>query len=92
MTAGVFLLIVQVHLVVLSLMQDYLWLLTDYHGQNSPAPDVSTKSAASADAKDRGVHAPVDTDDSEPAAAGGNDAYANEDDDADVVADSDKVE
>ena len=61
LTAGVLLLIILVHLIVLSLMQDYLWLLTDYHGQNSPTPDMSSK-AAGADAKERGAHTPVETD------------------------------
>mmetsp|Transcript_181604 Transcript_181604/g.441844 ORF Transcript_181604/g.441844 Transcript_181604/m.441844 type:complete len:299 (+) Transcript_181604:1-897(+) len=91
LTAGVFLLIVLVHLEVLSLMQDYLWLLTDYHGQNSPAPDMSANSTASADAKDHGVHTPVDTDDSKPSAADAEGKNASEDDD-DVVADAEEAE
>ena len=80
---------------MLSLMQDYLWLLTDYHGQNSPAPNMPTKSAAP-DAKDRGVHTPVDT---EPAEEGdeasadeGNADDIENTDNADVVADAEEAD
>ena len=53
---------------------------------------MSVKSAASADAKDRGVHTPVDTDDSDPPVAEPEDANASEDEKDDVVADSEEVE
>ena len=78
LTAGVFLLIVLVHLVVLSLIQDYLWILTDYHGQSSPSPDMSSKAAGADTKKKEADEQPAETDDKDVI------AEAEEDEENDV--------